>query len=93
MIKWGYDRLSKNRSFWVASAGVFIALSFKMPDFISVILFGSVLLISAYAGGNVKKILNKKPLLFLGDISYSMYLMHMPTLFFFFACQKIFIYK
>jgi peptidoglycan/LPS O-acetylase OafA/YrhL len=81
-IKWCYSYLSKGSSLMYATIAV------KMPDFIPIILFASVVLMSAYAVGRARAFLNFKPLSFLGDISYSVYLMHMPILFFFLFLAK-----
>jgi peptidoglycan/LPS O-acetylase OafA/YrhL len=81
-IQWGYSYLKKGGLFILTSISAFIALSSNLPDFVPVILFAIIVLMGAYAEGVSKKFLNLKPLLFLGDISYSIYLMHMPILLF-----------
>jgi len=80
-IKWGYSYLKKSGALLLSTAIIFVALSLKIPDIITVMIFGSIILMSAYTEGAGKLFLNLKPLVFLGDISYSLYLMHMPLLF------------
>jgi len=81
-VGWGKKHLNKNIVWLLTAAAVVIVMTIPMPDFIPVIVFAAIILVSVYAEGIGKHILNLKPLTFLGDISYSLYLMHLPIMFF-----------
>ena len=89
-IGWARHHLKKDIVWILTVAAVITALSFPLSDFIPVILFGSIILVSVYSEGVGRKILNLKPLIYLGDISYSLYLMHLPIMFFLFNYFKRF---
>jgi len=59
-----------------------VLLSFDAADLFAVVLFALILLACAFNEGSGKSFLNSRPLLFLGNISYSLYLMQMLVIFF-----------
>jgi peptidoglycan/LPS O-acetylase OafA/YrhL len=81
-VGWGRQHLGKNTVWLLTMAAVVTVMSIPMPDFIPVIVFSAIILVSVYTEGIGKHILNFKPLTYLGDISYSLYLMHLPIMFF-----------
>lgn len=87
-VKWLYSYLNKSILLLIFSIALVIILSFKLPEIIPVIFFAAILLMSAYNAGLGKTLLNLKPLLILGDISYSIYLMHFPILLVFITVKK-----
>ncbi|CAN5443028.1 acyltransferase [soil metagenome] len=81
-LNWLYATL-KSSLLWIGMiALVFITLSINIPDTITVLLFAAIVLMSAYNTGAANAFLNLRPFLFLGDISYSLYLMHLPIMYF-----------
>ena len=76
MLRFGQVWLSKNSSFYVMALSIVIALHFVLSDILLIPLFTLLLLCAAYNNCSVKQILEKKPLRYLGDISYSIYMMH-----------------
>lgn len=89
-VGWGKRHLNKNTIWLLTMAGIAMAMAASMPDFIPVIIFAAIILVSVYAEGIGKNILNLKPLTYLGNISYSLYLMHLPIMFFLFNYLKRF---
>ena len=89
-VGWGRRYLSKNSVWLLTMAIVVIVMTVSMPDFIPIIAFAAIILVSVYAEGIGKHLLNLKPLIYLGDISYSLYLMHLPVMFFLFNYLKRF---
>ena len=81
-VGWGRRHLNKNIVWLMAMSGIIIAMTISVPDFIPITIFAVIILVSVYAEGVGKHILNLKPLIYLGDISYSLYLMHLPIMFF-----------
>ena len=82
IIKWLYKYFSKSSFLLLTTILTFFVLGQDVSDLIPVVLFAFLVLMGAYATGLAEKILDWKPLQFLGDISYSIYLVHIPTLFF-----------
>ncbi len=71
---------------WLKSGWIFVGVWLflflfwsmnQLLDPFAVLLFGVLILNSAYMEGSVKKVLNSQVFTFLGDISYSIYLCHM----------------
>ena len=88
-VGWGKRYLNKN-IVWLFTLGIAVLImSFPLPDFISIVVFAGIVLVSVYAEGVGKIILNWKPLVYLGDISYSIYLMHLPIMDFLFNYLKV----
>jgi len=81
-VGWGRRHLNKNIVWLLVMATVVAVLAVPMPDFIPILIFAAIILTSVYAEGIGKRILNLRPLTYLGDISYSLYLMHLPIMFF-----------
>ena len=73
---------SRSFYFLLATIGTVFVLGQNVSDLYPVLLFAIIVLMGAYATGLSEKLLNLKPLQFLGEISYSMYLIHIPLLFF-----------
>ena len=89
-VGWGRRYLNKNTVWILTVSAVIAVMAIPMPDFIPIIVFAAIILVSVYAEGIGKHILNLKPLTYLGDISYSLYLMHLPIMFFLFNYLKRF---
>ncbi len=82
-IGWGRRYLKKDIVWLLSVIGIVLLMtSFSMPDLVPIIALAVLILVSVYAEGFGKRILNIKPLVYLGDISYSLYLMHLPIMFF-----------
>ncbi|GAB4039120.1 acyltransferase family protein [Spirosoma jeollabukense] len=81
-IKWLYATLKSSLLWMGLVALIFITLSIHIPDMITVLLFAAIVLMSAYNSGAANVLLNLRPLVWLGDISYSLYLMHLPIMYF-----------
>lgn len=60
---------------------MFVPLFFLMPDYITLIILGLIILTGAEQGRqNYEWAASKKDALYLGEISYSVYLLHIPLL-------------
>ncbi|MFD2245312.1 acyltransferase family protein [Pontibacter ruber] len=68
--------LSKNTSFLITALLIVIAFHFGLSDILLIPLFIALLLCAAYNNEIIKMVLEKKTLRYLGDISYSIYMMH-----------------
>jgi peptidoglycan/LPS O-acetylase OafA/YrhL len=86
---------------WFKSGGVFIlswVILFVLWHFnliydpIAVLIFGIIILSLAFNNDWVGTFFNKRAFRFLGDISYSLYLVHMPILLTFIAYRKALYY-
>lgn len=79
------NRKSIWRKDWLFCIIILCALSlmhFDMFDVIVIPFFGASILCASLNKGLVSKFLNSKPLLFLGNISYSIYLIHLLWIYF-----------
>jgi peptidoglycan/LPS O-acetylase OafA/YrhL len=85
---------------WLGSSLMFCGIWFLLLsvwhfdvgiDSFSVTAFGLIILSASYNNGKVREVFNHKSFQFLGDISYSLYLVHMPLLFLYITVRKIFI--
>ena len=65
----------KDWACFVSVVTTLLALTYGVNDVLIVLLFGAILITASLNVGRVKKALNVKPLMFLGDISYSIYMM------------------
>ncbi|ANQ48047.1 acyltransferase [Flammeovirga sp. MY04] len=81
--KIGASFLSKDIIFIVLMMSIGIGFHFMWNDLIFVPLFALLLLATAYNNNKVSSFLESPSLKFLGDISYSLYLMHGLVFFFF----------
>lgn len=79
---WGRQHLNKNIVWILAMVSIVTVMTIPMSDLIPVMIFAILILVSVYAEGIGKRILNLRPLTYLGNISYSLYLMHLPIMFF-----------
>ncbi len=87
---WGAKILQSGWLFLGTWVLLFVLWHFEiLPDPVAVFIFGIMILSAAYCKDRVSKGLNSKPFVFLGDISYSLYLIHMPLLFGFEVIRKI----
>lgn len=87
---WG-KRWLQNGFIWMGF-WIFLLLTWNariLPDMVAVCLFGFLILSTAYATGWIKSFLNNQVMIYLGDISYSIYLVHMLVLFTFLGLQKL----
>ncbi len=87
---WGEKRLGQstlNLILWVL---LLLGWNWQiLPDVIAIFAFGILILSTAYVRGWLKVLLNTKLMTYLGDISYSIYMVHMLILFTFLGYQKI----
>ncbi|MDB2606257.1 acyltransferase [Zobellia sp.] len=60
-----------------------------LPDYGAVFLFGMLILAAAYNRDGVGKVLNNRFWEYMGDISYSIYMVHMPIIFTFIFVRGI----
>jgi peptidoglycan/LPS O-acetylase OafA/YrhL len=83
---------------WLGSSLMFCGIWFVLlclwhfdvtVDFFAVAGFGLIILSASYNDSKVREVFTHKSLQFLGDISYSLYLVHMPLLFFYITLRKI----
>lgn len=79
-----YKKVKDSDSFWksdwafyVSLAGSYLFLHLDIHDVIVIVFFSGVILSASLNTGVPYKILNIKPLQFLGDISYSIYLLQL----------------
>jgi len=87
---WGQKYLNK-KSVWLLTMIITaLVMAFSTPDFVPVFAFAAIILVSVYAEGFCARLLNLKPLVYLGTISYSMYLMHLILMTFLFDYLKKF---
>jgi peptidoglycan/LPS O-acetylase OafA/YrhL len=89
---WGKKWLSSGYMF----CGIWLVLlsvwhSGAVLDFFTVAGFGLMILSASYNNDKLSETFNNKGFQFLGDISYSLYLVHMPVLFVYITLRKIFI--
>jgi peptidoglycan/LPS O-acetylase OafA/YrhL len=89
---WGRKWLSSGYMF----CGIWLVLlsvwhSGAVLDFFTVAGFGLMILSASYNNDKLSETFNNKGFQFLGDISYSLYLVHMPVLFVYITLRKIFI--
>ncbi len=89
-VGWGQRYLHTNIAWLLVMAAVITIMTVSVPDIFPIIVFAAVILVSVYTEGIGKYILNLKPLIYLGDISYSLYLMHLPIMYFLFNYFKRF---
>ncbi len=61
-----------------------------LPDLVSVLLFALIILSASYNDGKIKQILNRRSLQFLGEISYSVYMIHFPLIFGYYFLRNFF---
>ncbi len=79
-----YSKLANKKTIWCKDWLFYImflcslsVLHFDLYDIIVIPFFGAFILCASLNKGLPSKILNSKPLLFLGNISYSVYLIHL----------------
>ncbi len=71
------------KAYWfIIIWGGLVVVWFKdiLPDPFVIPVFALLILQAAYAEGRVKKVLNCKVFSYLGDISYSIYMVHIPLI-------------
>ena len=82
LIYWFYERprwggvIGSDVLFWGASLLVFVSFHLGAPDASVIPIFGVIVLSAAYNRGTAYKILNTRPMVLLGEISFSIYLTH-----------------
>ena len=85
-----YKSLLNRKSIWAKDWFLYVILicliailNFGIYDVVVIPFFGAFILCTSLNTGLPYKLLNTKPLVFLGDISYSIYLIHIFWLFFY----------
>ncbi len=78
---WGKSVLKSGRAFIGVWMVLLVLWHFEvMVDPFAVLLFGIMILAAAYNQDHTGRILNNKILNYMGDISYSLYLVHVPII-------------
>lgn len=80
--KWAYRFLNHSGLLggtWIALIG--LLYMGWMSDILVCFIFAAIILMTAYNTGMGKQILDNRVMRYLGDISYSVYMVHMPLLF------------
>ena len=79
-----YKKVKDTNSFWksdwafyISVFGAYLFLHLNLNDVLVIIFFGAIILSASLNQGIPYRILNIKPLKFLGDISYSVYLLQL----------------
>ncbi|MEL6675573.1 MAG: acyltransferase [Bacteroidota bacterium] len=78
---WQKPLLSKGFWFpllWAVMLGLW--MGDWLPDVLAVLMFATMILHLTWVEGSVKNVLNNKVFTYLGDISYSIYMVHVPIL-------------
>jgi len=78
---WMKNWLKSDFLFFGVVGLAFGLMHFGLPDYFLVLCFAALLLMAVWNAGLAGTILQWKPLQFLGDISYSIYMIHGPLLF------------
>lgn len=79
----GWQKQLLQKGFWFVGIWSLLLLLWSgdwLPDILAVVLFSILILHAAYVDGMTKKILNNKVFTYLGDISYSIYMVHIPLI-------------
>ena len=74
--------ISSDIALWAAAATIIGLEVFKAPDGAIICFLALVLITSASNRGHVVQLLNRQPLKYLGNISYSLYMVQFPCLMF-----------
>jgi peptidoglycan/LPS O-acetylase OafA/YrhL len=64
----------------LTTAVIFISMQFPWAEYVVILLFAGLLLMVSHNSGWTRRFLESGPMKFLGDISYSVYLMHMVVM-------------
>jgi peptidoglycan/LPS O-acetylase OafA/YrhL len=78
---WSKQLFSSGYTFLVLISGLALCLHFAVLDVFTVLFFPCILLSAAYGNQTLNTILASKPLIRLGEWSFSIYLIHQPFLY------------
>ncbi len=79
--KWGESILSNSYLMAATGLGLMTGWYFNvLPDIVSALIFAFAILMAVYNNGRIKRVLNNRGLTFIGDISYSVYMVHVPII-------------
>jgi len=78
---WSKQLFSSGYTFLILVTGLLLCLHFAVPDIFSAAFFPCILLSAAYGSPALNAILGSKPLVRLGEWSFSIYLIHQPFLY------------
>ena len=91
-----YKKVKDSNTFWksdwafyISIIGAYLFLHMNIHDLFVIIFFGGIILSASLNTGIPYRILNIKPLRFLGDISYSVYLLQLFWLFLFLSYKNV----
>jgi len=91
-----YKKLKDSKTFWksdwafyISILGAYLFLHLNIHDLFVIVFFGGIILSASLNTGLPYRILNIKPLKFLGDISYSVYLLQLFWLFLFLTYKNV----
>jgi peptidoglycan/LPS O-acetylase OafA/YrhL len=91
-----YRKVKDSNTFWksdwafyISIVGAYLFLHLNIHDLFVIIFFGGIILSASLNNGIPYQILNIKPLRFLGDISYSVYLLQLFWLFLFLSYKNV----
>jgi peptidoglycan/LPS O-acetylase OafA/YrhL len=72
----------------VAALGILLAMEFGMPDPLAVALFALIIPLSVWAEGRAAAVMNWRVFIWLGEISYALYLVHALVQYLFLSVLK-----
>lgn len=78
---------NSTRFFAITVSTLLLWMENLLPDIIALFIFAILILHISYAQGITKRILNNPVFIYLGDISYSIYMVHIPIMFTFFIAN------
>ena len=85
----GYRIIKRDWFFLLSFIGALVAMHFGVMDIIIIAFFPFILIAAAYNQTMIKRLLDTRPLQRLGDWSFSIYMVHMPIIFTFYAINVI----
>jgi peptidoglycan/LPS O-acetylase OafA/YrhL len=78
---WGKNVLGNGYTLLVLALASFICMHLDAPDIFTVSFFPLILLCGVYGSKNINKVFGTKALQKLGDLSFTIYLVHQPLLY------------
>ncbi len=79
----GYKILKKSWAFIIAFGGFLLGLHWGITDLIVIGFFPFILLTAAYNNTAINKLFSLKPLQYLGELSFSIYMVQVPVIMFY----------
>ena len=82
---WGQQLMGNSLFFMLVLGTALVALHIGANDLLTIAVFPFIILSAAYQRGWIKRLLTTRPLQRLGDWSFSIYMVHVPIIFTFYA--------